>query len=115
MLRVRVADDAEDLVALVEEQLGQIRAVLARDSRDEGPFGHRLSLLRLATAADDQVDRMVTASEPATFAYVRYFSSQSALSLNARNSFERRVNPCPSSSKTSYSTSRPRLCRRSTI
>ena len=29
------ADDAEDLVALVEQELGQVRAVLARDARDQ--------------------------------------------------------------------------------
>ena len=45
MRRVGIAHDAEDLVALIEEKLGQIRAVLSRDTGDEGPLGHSLSLL----------------------------------------------------------------------
>ena len=39
----RAADQAVHLVALVEQQLGQVRAVLAGDARDEGAsLGHRL-------------------------------------------------------------------------
>ena len=67
-MRVRVAHDAEDLVALIEEKLGQIRAVLSRDTGDQGPLGHRLSLLRLATAADGEVHEVVD-----RFAHARCF------------------------------------------
>jgi hypothetical protein len=36
--RGRLPDDAEHLVALAEEQLGEQRAVLSGDSDDEGPL-----------------------------------------------------------------------------
>ena len=38
--RARAADDAEHLVALVEQQLGEIRTVLAGDAGDERAFVH---------------------------------------------------------------------------
>ena len=34
------ADDAGDLVALVEQQFGQVRSVLSRDARDDGALRH---------------------------------------------------------------------------
>ena len=67
-----------------------------------------------ATAASSNIAPS-TGSAADRFAQARYFSSQSALNLNARSSFERRVNPCPSSSNTSYTTSRPSVRKRSTI
>ena len=42
LFRGRAPDDAEDLVALAEQQLGEQRAVLARDPRDQrAPRSHR--------------------------------------------------------------------------
>src|SRR5262249_15303963 len=38
VLGARTANDAVDLIALVEEQIGQIAAVLARDAGDDGFF-----------------------------------------------------------------------------
>ena len=45
----RPADEAVDLVALVQQQLGEVRAVLAGDPSDQGPggpFGHARLQLR---------------------------------------------------------------------
>ena len=38
--RARAADGADDLVALLEQQLGEVRAVLPGDSGDERALGH---------------------------------------------------------------------------
>ena len=35
-------DHADDLVALVEQELGQVGAVLAGDAGDQCPFRHRV-------------------------------------------------------------------------
>ena len=43
----RAADDADDLVALLEQQLGEIRAVLAGDAGDDRAFGHACSRVAL--------------------------------------------------------------------
>ena len=38
--RARAADDADDLVAFLEQQLGEVGSVLPGDSGDKGAFGH---------------------------------------------------------------------------
>ena len=61
MLKRRgAADDAVDLVALLEQQLGEVRAVLPRDAGDQGApgalcsiwFTHESDLSLLARQAD---------------------------------------------------------------
>ena len=39
------ADEAVHLVALLEQQLGQVRAVLPGDAGDQRPLGHALALV----------------------------------------------------------------------
>ena len=58
--RARAADHAEHLVALLEQQLGEVRPVLAGDAGDERAFGHGDSLTFSAKTArlyDDAISR----------------------------------------------------------
>ena len=45
----RVAHDADDLVAALEQQLGEIRAVLAADARDDARGALSAALARTST------------------------------------------------------------------
>ena len=38
--RAQPPDDAEDLVSLLEQELGEIRTILSCDARNERAFGH---------------------------------------------------------------------------